>query len=77
MGFSRQKYYSGLPFLFPVGHVLSDIMTHLSWVALQGILLIYFIDFCGPCDQFDSFSVIVVFCFVLPLNDKDKRLMEA
>ena len=30
-----------------------------------------------PCDQFDSFSVIVVFHFVCPLSDKDKRLMEA
>ena len=39
MGFSRQKYWSGLPFPSPVDHVLSEfsIMTHLSWVALQGM----------------------------------------
>ena len=32
MGFSRQEYWSGLPFLSPVDHVLSELstMTHLS-----------------------------------------------
>ena len=35
MGFSRQKCWSGLPFLSPVDHILSDlsIMTRPSWVA--------------------------------------------
>ena len=39
MGFSRQEYWSGLPFLSPVDHVLSELytMTHLSWVALHGM----------------------------------------
>ena len=39
MGFSRQEYWSGLPFLSPVDHILSELstMTHLSWVALHGI----------------------------------------
>ena len=39
MGFSRQEYRSGLPFCFPVDHILSYLstMTHLSWVALQGM----------------------------------------
>ena len=39
MGFSRQEYWSGLPFPSPVDHILSDLstMTHLSWVALQGM----------------------------------------
>ena len=39
MGFSRQEYRSGLPFPSPVDHILSDLstMTHLSWVALQGM----------------------------------------
>ena len=34
MGFSRQEYRSGLPFPFPVDHLLSDLftMTCLSWV---------------------------------------------
>ena len=35
MGFSRQEYWSGLPFLSPVDHNLSDVstMTRPSWVA--------------------------------------------
>ena len=39
MGFSRQEYWSGLPFPSPVDHVLSECstMTYLSWVALQGM----------------------------------------
>ena len=39
MGFSRQEYWSGLPFPSPVDHILSElsIMTHLSWVALHGV----------------------------------------
>ena len=37
MGFSRQGYWSGLPFPSPVGHILSDLstMTRLSWVVLH------------------------------------------
>ena len=36
MGFSRQEYWSGLPFPIPVGHILSELstMTRPSWVAL-------------------------------------------
>ena len=39
MGFSRQEYWSGLPFAFPVDHILSDISTMScpSWVALHGM----------------------------------------
>ena len=35
MGFSRQEYWSGLPFPSPVDHILSDLstMTLPSWVA--------------------------------------------
>ena len=35
MGFSRQEYWSGLPFLSPVDHILSDLstMTRPSWAA--------------------------------------------
>ena len=34
MGFSRQEYWSGLPFPSPVDHILSDLstMTHPPWV---------------------------------------------
>ena len=37
MGFSRQEYWSGLPFPSPVVHILSALssMTRLSWVALR------------------------------------------
>ena len=31
MGFSRQEYWSGLPFLSPVGHILSDFSTMTQW----------------------------------------------
>ena len=39
MGFSRQEYWSGLPFPSPVDHILSDLstMTRPSWVAPHGI----------------------------------------
>ena len=39
MGFSRQEYWSGLPFPSPVDHILSDLstMTHPSWVAPHGM----------------------------------------
>ena len=39
MGFSRQEYWSGLPFHSPVDHVLLELstITHLSWVPLQGM----------------------------------------
>ena len=64
MGFSRQEYWTGLP--FPVDHVLSEFstMTHLSWVALMAWLIVLLVrQVCGPCDQFsdDWFSMIAVF----------------
>jgi len=39
MGFSRQEYWSGLPFSSPVDHILSELstMTRPSWVALHGM----------------------------------------
>ena len=39
MGFSKQEYWSGLPFPSPVDHILSDLstMTCPSWVALHGM----------------------------------------
>ena len=40
MGFSRREYWSGLPFPFPVDHVLSELSTiaHPSWMALHGMV---------------------------------------
>ena len=39
MGFSRQEYWSGLPFPSPVHHVLSELstMTHPCWLGLHGM----------------------------------------
>ena len=55
MGFSRQDYWSGLPFPSPVDHILSELsMTHLFWVALHGMAHSFIVrQGCGPCDQFD------------------------
>ena len=41
VGFSRQEYWSDLPFPSPVDHIVSDLstMTHLSWVAPHGMAL--------------------------------------
>ena len=40
MEFSRQEYWSGLPFPSPVDHILSELstMTCPSWVALHGMV---------------------------------------
>ena len=39
MGFSRKQYWSGLPLLSSVDHILSELstMTRPSWVALHGM----------------------------------------
>ena len=39
IAFSRQEYWSGLPFPSPVDHVLSELstMSHLSWLSLHGM----------------------------------------
>ena len=39
MGFSREEYWSSLPFLSPADHILSELstMTHPSWMALHGM----------------------------------------
>ena len=43
MGFSRQEYWSGLPFPFPVDHILSDLSTrtvHLGWHHMAWLIFI-------------------------------------
>ena len=49
MGFSRQEYWSGLPFPSPVDHILSELltMTRLSWVALHSMAH-SFTELCKP-----------------------------
>ena len=54
MGFSRQEYWSGLPFPSPVDHILSDLSTRtrLSWVAPHGVAWFHWVrQGCGPCAQ--------------------------
>ena len=43
MGFSRQEYWSGLPFSSPVDHILSELstLTHPSRVILHGMAYIF------------------------------------
>ena len=49
MGFSRQEYWSVLPFPFPLDHILWElfIMTHPSWVAQHGMVH-SFNELCKP-----------------------------
>ena len=79
MGFSRQEYWSGLPFLSPVDHILSELstMTHLSWVALHGMAHSFI-----ELDNAVVHGIRLVFCdcsfqSVCTLMEKYKRLMEA
>ena len=73
MGFSRQEYWSGLPFPSPVDHILSELssMTHLSWVALH--------DMAHSFIELDKTAVHCDCGFqsVCPLVEKGKRLIEA
>ena len=80
MRFSRQEYRSGLPFPPPVNHIWQDSPpwpVHLEWpyrawlivsLSLTGLWSMWsvWLDFCD-CG----------FLSVIPLMDKDKRLMEA
>ena len=71
MGFSRQEYWSGLPFPSPVGHILSDLstMTRPSWVAPQAWLgfieldkavVLVWLDWLFFCEY--GFSVSALWC---------------
>ena len=79
IGFSRQEYWSGLPFTSPVDHVLSELstMTHLSWVALQGMAH-SFIELNKAVVHVISLTSFLWlwFSFYLPSDNKDKRLRE-
>ena len=71
MGFSRQEYWSGLPFPSPVGHILSDLstMTCPSWVAprawlsfieLDKAVVLVWLDWLIFCEY--GFSVFALWC---------------
>ena len=80
MGFSRQEYWSGLPFPSPVDHVLSELS---AWpVCLGWPYTAWFIVSLSYTRLWSIWSVWLVFCdcnfhFVCPLLEKDKKLMEA
>ena len=79
MGFSRQEYWSGLPFPSPLVHVLSELstMTHLSWVALRGIAHCFIELDKIVVHLISLISFLWLWFSVYPLMDTDKRLMEA
>ena len=71
MGFSRQEYWSGLPFPSPVDHILSDLspMTRPSWVALwawlsfieiEKAVVLVWLDWLVFCEY--GFSVSALWC---------------
>ena len=71
MGFSRQEYWSGLPFPSPVDHILSNLstMTRPSWVAppawlsfieLDKAVVLVWLDWLVFCDY--GFSVFALWC---------------
>ena len=71
MGFSRQEYWSGLPFPSPVDHILSDLstITHPSWVApwawlsfieLDKAVVLVWLDWLVFCEY--GFSVSALWC---------------
>ena len=79
MGFSRQEYWSGLPFPSPVDHSLSELsaMTCLSWEAPHGTAHSFTVS-----RLWSTWSDWSVFCdcgfhSICALREKDKRLMEA
>ena len=58
MGFSRQEYWSGLPFPSPVDHILSDLstMTRPSWVAPHVMAQCHWVrQGCGPVGRLAGF----------------------
>ena len=71
MGFSRQEYWSGLPFPSPVDHILSNLstMTRPSWVAprawltfieLDKAVVLVWLDWLVFCEY--GFSVFSLWC---------------
>ena len=71
MGFSRQEYWSGLPFPSPMDYILSDLstMNRPSWVALRAWLsfieldkavVLVWLDWLVFCEY--GFSVSALWC---------------
>ena len=71
MGFSRQEYWSGLPFPSPVDHILSDLFTvtrpswvtpraWLSFIELGKAVVLVWLDWLVFCEY--GFSVFAPWC---------------
>ena len=71
MGFSRQEYWSGLPFPSPVDHILSDLSTmpaclgwpHRAWlnfIELDKAVVLVWLDWLIFCDY--GFSMSALWC---------------
>ena len=79
-GFSKQEYWSGLPFPSPVEHILSELstMTLPYWVALHSMAH-SFIELDKAVVQVISLISFLWlwFSFCGPLMEKDKKLIEA
>ena len=71
MRFSRQEYWSGLPFPSPVDHILSDLSTMacpscitpwawLSFIELDKAVVLVWLDWLVFCDY--GFSVSALWC---------------
>ena len=77
MWFSRQEYWSGLPFPSPVDHILLELstMTCPSWVALHGTAQ-SFIKLDKAVVHVIKLVSLLWFQSLCPLMEKGKRLME-
>ena len=66
MGFSRQENWSGLPFLSPVNHILSELSTTsiLAGPARHGSWFHWVRQGCGPCDRFEL-NLLGLYNFVI------------
>ena len=68
MGFSRQEYWSALPFPSPVDHILSDLSTmtrqswvpHRAWLSFIELDQAVWLDWLVFCDY--GFSVSSLWC---------------
>ena len=69
MGFSRQEYWSGLPFPSPVDHILSDLSTMtcpsrlwawLSFIELDKAVVVVWLEWLVFCEY--GFSVSALWC---------------
>ena len=79
MGFSRQEYWSGLPFPSPVDHFLLELstMTSPSWVALHGMAHSFIELGKAVVHVISLISFLWLwFSFCLPSDGEGKRLME-